>query len=817
MKVSLHWLKDYIKIDTPTDELCEILTQIGLEVEGLEKYEAIKGGLDKVFIGEVLTCIPHPDSDHLNITTVNVGFEENLPIVCGAANVAAGQKVVVATVGTVLYDGDDSFVIKKSKLRGEPSMGMICAEDELGLGSSHDGIMVLPEDAVVGTPAGDYFDIFRDEIIEIGLTPNRVDGASHIGVARDLAAFFKQTQDIDYTTPSVEAFKVDNNNLNIEIEVKNPEACVRYSGLSMSNIKVEASPEWLQNRLKAIGLKPINNLVDISNYVLFETGQPLHFFDADKIKGNKVIVQTLAGGSKFTTLDETERELHENDLMICNENDAMCVAGVFGGIESGVTENTTNLFIESACFDPVYVRKTARRFGLNTDASFRFERGTDANATIYALKRAALLVKEICAGEISSEIKDFYPNKVEHFNVELSYTRIKKLLGKDLGKNTIKNILLSLEMIIAKEEGDNLLVQVPPYRVDVTREADVIEDILRIYGFNNIEVPVQVQSVLSHAPNPDVYKLRNIVSDILSANGFNEIMNNSLTKTSYYEGMETFSMDNMVNIVNPLSSDLGGMRQSLLFGGLESISYNVNRKNPRVRFYEFGKSYFRFEKEGLENPVQKYHEEEHLGLFISGNKESENWNLKEEPTNFFHMKSYAELVLKKLGFSVERMKVKEISSDIYVEGLAYFQGKTKLMEFGLINPAQLKKASLEVPVFYADLHWANILKEIVKNKIRYTPLSKFPGVKRDLALLVDKNTTFAELKQIANNCEKKLLKSVSIFDIYENDSLGENKKSYALSFMLADDEKTLTDKQIDKIMQKLIKSYEKQLGAVLRS
>lgn len=816
MKVSLNWLKDYIKIDTPTEELCEILTQIGLEVEGLYKYEAIKGGLENVFIGEVLTCLPHPESDHLNITTVNVGFDEPLPIVCGASNVAAGQKVVVATIGTVLYDGDESFVIKKSKLRGEPSMGMICAEDELGLGTSHDGIMVLPADAVVGTPAGDYFNIFRDEVIEIGLTPNRIDGGSHIGVARDLAAFFKQKQDINYTSPSVNDFKVDNHNLNIEVEVEHSEACIRYSGLSMTGLKVEQSPEWLQNRLKAIGLKPINNLVDISNYVLFETGQPLHFFDANKIKGNKVIVKTLEGGRKFTSLDTVERELNERDLMICNNAEAMCIAGVFGGLESGVSENTSSIFIESACFDPVYVRKTARRFGLNTDASFRFERGTDANATIYALKRAAMLVKEICGGTVSSDIKDFYPNIVEYFSVELKYSRINSLLGKELGKDTIKNILLSLEMIIAKEDGDDLIIKVPPYRVDVRREADVIEDILRIYGFNNIEVPVQVQSVLSYVQNPNVYKLRNLVSDILSANGFNEIMNNSLTKPSYYEDMETFSTDNTVNIVNPLSIDLAGMRQSLLFGGLESISYNVKRKNPNMRFYEFGKAYFRFEKEDLSHPVKKYFEEEHLGLFISGNKESENWNLKEEPTNFFQMKSYTELVLKKLGFSVERMKIKEVESDLFVEGLEYIQGKTKLVEFGLVKPKQLKKADLTVPVFYADFNWANIIKEITKNKISYAPLSKFPSVRRDLALLCDRTTTFAEIKQIAFNCEKNLLKTVNIFDIYENDSLGENKKSYAISFILADDEQTLTDKQIEKIMDKLIKSYEKQLGASLR-
>jgi len=816
MKVSLHWLKDYLKIDTPTEELCEILTQIGLEVEGLEKYEAIKGGLDKVFIGEVLTCVPHPDSDHLNITTVNVGFEEALPIVCGAANVAAGQKVVVATVGTVLYDGDESFVIKKSKLRGEPSMGMICAEDELGLGTSHEGIMVLPDDAVVGTPAAEYFDIFRDEVIEIGLTPNRIDGGSHIGVARDLAAYFKQTQDIDYTTPSVDEFKVENNDLDINISIENPEACVRYSGLSMTGIKVGPSPEWLQNRLKAIGLNPINNLVDISNYVLFETGQPLHFFDADKISGKNVIVKSMDAGTKFTTLDEVERELHERDLMICNEKEAMCIAGVFGGLESGVTENTTNLFIESACFDPVYVRKTARRFGLNTDASFRFERGTDANATIYALKRAALLVKEIIGGTVSCEIKDYYPTTVEYFEVEVKYSNIARLLGKELGKDTIKNILLSLEMIIAKEDGDDLLIKVPPYRVDVTREADIIEDILRIYGFNNIEVPTQVQSVLSYAAKPDVYKVRNLTSDILSANGFNEIMNNSLTKLNYYEDMETFNTDNTVSIFNPLSQDLNGMRQSLLFGGLESISYNVNRKNPNVRFYEFGKAYFRFEKEGLDHPVKKYQEEEHLALFLSGNKETENWNLKEEPTNFFQLKSYTELILTKMGFAVERMKVKELENDIFTEGLAYYQGKVKLVEFGLVNPAQLKKAEVDVSVFYADFNWQNLLKEITKNKIRFHAIPKFPAVRRDLALLVDKTVKFSEIKQVAKNCEKKLLKEVSIFDVYENESLGENKKSYAISFILQDEEKTLTDKQIDKIMQKFMKSFDKQLGAQVR-
>lgn len=816
MKVSLNWLKDYLNINVSTDELCEILTQIGLEVEGLEKYEAIKGGLDKVFIGEVLTCIPHPDSDHLNITTVNVGFDEPLPIVCGASNVAAGQKVVVATVGTVLYDGDESFTIKKSKLRGEPSMGMICAEDELGLGESHEGIMVLPEDAVAGTPAADYFDIFRDDVIQIGLTPNRIDGGSHIGVARDLVAYFKQFEDIDYKTPSVDDFKTDNNDINIDLDIQTPEACSRYSGVAVSGLKVKESPEWLQNRLKAIGLNPINNLVDISNYVLFETGQPLHFFDADKIKGNKIVVKTLNKGTKFTTLDEVERELHENDLMICDSEDPMCIAGVFGGMNSGISEGTKNIFIESASFDPVYVRKTARRFGLNTDASFRFERGTDANATIYALKRAALLLKEIAGGEIASDIKDYYPVKAEYFNVEVKYSHISRLLGKELGKDKIKNILSSLEMIIEKEDGDLLLLKVPPYRVDVRREADVIEDILRIYGFNNIEVPSQVHSILSYAKNPDVYKLRNTVSDLLASNSFNEIMNNSLTKMSYYEEMESYSLENCVAIVNPLSSDLNCLRRNLLFGGLESISYNVNRKNTNLRFFEFGKDYFKIEKEGQEKPVEKYNEEEHLALFISGNKENENWNLKEEPTNFFNLKAYTELVLSKLGFSIDSLKVKEIESDIFSEGLAYYRGKVKLVEFGLVNPKQLKKTNVETAVFYADFSWFSIVKEISKNKTTFKSISKFPAVRRDLALLIDKSTSFQEIKRIAKNCEKKFLKEVSIFDVYENNSLGENKKSYAISFILQDEEKTLTDKQIDKIMQKFIKSFEKQLNASIR-
>ena len=816
MKVSYKWLKDYIDIDLTPAEMDEILTQIGLEVGGIEKYQSIKGGLEGLVIGEVKTCVPHPNSDHLNLTTVDVKGDELLPIVCGASNVAAGQKVVVATVGTVLYDGDDSFTIKKSKLRGELSMGMICAEDEIGLGNGHDGIMVLPEDSVVGTPAKEFFNIEDDLCIEIDLTPNRIDGASHIGVARDMAAYFKQQKEINYKVPSIEDFKVDHSNLPIEVKVENNDACHRYSGVCISGVKVAESPEWLQNRLKAIGLSPINNVVDITNYVLFETGQPLHAFDYAKVKGNKVVVKTLAEGTKFTTLDEAERELNEKDLMICNEEEPMCIAGVFGGIESGVSETTTDIFLESAYFDSVFVRKTARRHGLNTDASFRFERGTDPNNTIYALKRAALLIKEIAGGEVASEVIDIYPNPVEDFKVEVSVERIENLIGKQIGKETIKTILAALEIKVEKEDGDQLNLLVPPYRVDVKREADIVEEVLRIYGFNNIEVPHKVNTTLSYAPKPDMHKMRNTIADLLSYAGFNEIMNNSLTKASYYENLESLKTENTVGIFNPLSSDLNAMRQSLLFGGLECISYNINRRNSDLKFYEFGKSYQYFKNEENENPVDNYFEREKLSLFMCGNKTSTNWNLKEEPTNFFHMKAYVENILKRLGFNIDKLKIKETENDQYTEGVSYGVKKNVLVEMGMVSGKILKAMDIDVPVFYADFDWENLIKEAMKNRLAYTELPKYPAVKRDLALLVDKSVSFADIKTIAGNCERKLLKSVSIFDVYEGEKLGENKKSYAISFILQDTEKTLTDKQIDKIMQKLIKSYEKQLSAQIR-
>ena len=816
MKVSYKWLKDYIDIDLSPAEMDEILTQIGLEVGGIEKFQSIKGGLEGLVIGEVKTCVPHANSDHLSITSVDVNGEELLPIVCGAPNVAAGQKVVVATVGTVLYDGDDSFTIKKSKIRGELSMGMICAEDEIGLGKGHDGIMVLPEDAVVGTPAAKYFNIEDDLTIEIDLTPNRIDGASHIGVARDMAAYLKQQKDIDYKLPSVEDFKVENTNLPIEVKVENNEACHRYSGVCISGVKVADSPEWLQNRLKAIGLNPINNIVDITNYVLFETGQPLHAFDYAKVTGNKVLIKTLANGTQFTTLDEVERELNEKDLMICNEEAPMCIAGVFGGIESGVSDSTTDIFLESAYFDSVFVRKTARRHGLNTDASFRFERGTDPNNTIYAMKRAALLIKEIAGGEISSEVVDIYPNPVADFKVEVSVERIESLIGKQIGKETIKNILEALEIKIEKEDGDTLNLLVPPYRVDVKREADIVEEVLRIYGFNNVEVPSKVNATLSYAPKPDEHKLRNIIADMLTGAGFAEIMNNSLTKASYYEGLESLKLENTVRIFNPLSGDLNAMRQSLLFGGLECVAYNINRRNADLKFYEFGKSYQHIVNPENENPVDNYFESEKLGLFMCGNKTTANWNLKEEPTNFFHMKAFVENVLKRLGFQIDKLRIKETENDQFTEGLSYGIKKRVLVEFGMVSGNILKNMDVDTPVYYADFDWALLIKEAMKNKVTYTELPKYPAVKRDLALLIDKKITFAEIKTIAFNCEKKLLKSVSLFDVYEGEKLGADKKSYAVSFILQDTEKTLNDKQIEKIMQKLIKSYEKQLGAELR-
>lgn len=815
MNISLNWLKDYLKIELGVEEICEILTSIGLEVGGYEKFESIRGGLKGLVIGEVKTCEAHPDSDHLHVTTVDLGDGRLTPIVCGAPNVAAGQKVVVATIGTVLYDGDKEFVIKKSKIRGKESEGMICAEDEIGIGHDHAGIIVLPAEVKAGTPAAEYYQISTDYTIEIDITPNRVDGASILGVARDLAAYLQQKQDIHYTLPSVEAFKADSNTAGISIEVQRPEACPRYAGVCIEGVKVQESPEWLQNRLKAIGLHPINNVVDVTNFILFELGQPLHSFDKDKIKGNKVIIRSFPTGTKFTTLDGVERELNENDLMVCNTEDPMCIAGVFGGLKSGITEETTNVFLESACFDPVFVRKTARRHGLNTDASFRFERGTDPNIVIYALKRAALLIKELGGGRITSEIIDIYPNPIADFEVEIKYAHVDRLIGKSIGHETIKKILTSLEIKIVREDHEGLLLHVPPYRVDVRREADVIEDILRIYGFNNIEVPSKVNSTLSYSEKPDDFQLKNKISDLLAANGFNEIMNNSLTKASYFEQFETYKPENTVMLFNPLSSDLSAMRQTLLFGGLETIAYNVNRKNNSLRLFEFGKAYTFHKKEG-DNHLKQYKEEDKLALFITGNKTQPSWNSKEQKSDFFNIKCYAEMILTRMGFKVENLTLDECSEDIYREGIVYSQNGKHIVTIGMLSHKVLKMADIDQEVYYAEFSWENLLKAIKNHTISFTPMPKFPAVKRDLALLLDKKVTFKEVRDIAMRTEKNLLKSVSLFDVFEGEKLGADKKSYAVSFTLQDEEKTLTDKQIDKIMNKLMGTYKHLLGAEIR-
>lgn len=815
MNVSLNWLKDYLQTDLNIEEICEILTSIGLEVGGYEKFESVKGGLKGLVIGEVKTCEPHPDSDHLHITTVDLGDGRLTPIVCGAPNVAAGQKVVVATIGTVLYDGDKEFVIKKSKIRGQESEGMICAEDEIGIGTDHAGIIVLPADAKTGTPAAEYYQVTTDYVIEIDITPNRADGASHLGVARDLAAFLKQREETSYTLPSVEHFKTDRTDSAVSIEVKRPEACIRYSGISIEGVTVKESPEWLRTRLKAIGLNPINNIVDITNYILFELGQPLHAFNKDKIKGGKVIIRSFPNGTKFVTLDGVERELNENDLMVCNEEAPMCIAGVFGGLDSGITEDTQNVFLESACFDPVFVRKTARRHGLNTDASFRFERGTDPNIVIYALKRAALMIKEIAGGEITSDIVDIYPAPVNDFEVEVNYAHIDRLIGKSIGKENIKKILSALEIKIIRESEEGLLLHIPPYRVDVRREADVIEDILRIYGFNNIEVPSKVNSTLSFSQKPDDYQLKNIVSNLLSGNGFNEIMNNSLTKASYFEGLETYKPEHTVMLFNPLSSDLNAMRQSLLFGGLETIAYNINRKNNQLRLYEFGKAYT-FHKTESDNHLKQYREENKLCLFISGNKTTASWNTREARSDFFTLKAYCEMILIRLGFNPDMLNVEENSQDILREGLDYTQNGKQLLCIGTVSSKLLKDFDIQQEVYYAEFSWENLLKALKNHKISFTPLPKFPSVKRDLALLLDNTISFKEVKELALRTEKTVLKAVNLFDVYQGEKLGAGKKSYAVSFTLQDDEKTLTDKQIDKIMNKLIGSYKHQLGAEIR-
>jgi phenylalanyl-tRNA synthetase beta chain len=817
MKISYSWLRQYLNTNLQPEEMSGILTSIGLEVESLEKVEAVKGGLKGVFVGEVLTCAKHPDADKLSVTTVNVGEAEPLNIVCGAPNVAAGQKVMVAKIGTTLYFNDQELTLKKTKIRGQLSEGMICAEDELGLGTSHDGIMVLDASAVIGTPASVYFKLEDDYQLEIGLTPNRIDAASHFGVARDLAAYLNLTNPTKAILPSVDDFKVDNNSLHIPIEVKNSEACPRYSGLTISNVKVGPSPEWLQNRLRSIGLSPINNVVDITNFVLHEVGQPLHAFDADKIAGKKVVVQPLTKETPFTTLDEVERKLHEEDLMICNTSEGMCIAGVFGGTTSGVTEQTKNIFLESACFNPVWIRKTAKRHGLNTDASFRFERGADPNITVWALKRAAMLIREVAGGEISSEVIDVYPNPVSDYSIELNLAYVNRLIGKDIPVETSKKILEGLGIKIEREGDGTLLLNVPPFKVDVQREADVVEEILRIYGYNNIEIGNKVNSTLSHSSRPDKHKVINLISDTLSGNGMNEIMCNSLTKLGYYQNLTTYPVERSVEIINPLSNDLNGLRQSLLFGGLESINYNINRKKPNLKLYEWGNCYyFDKSKENIDKPLKAYNEELRLALWLTGDDTEENWAKKQQKVSFFHAKAFANSIFDKLGIACDVADADDAPNDIFDYGLKLSLNNVLLGYVGLVSEKIRKSLDIKQEVFYAEIRWEIAFNAAQKKKVQFTEISKYPEVRRDLALLINSNVTFAQIKEVALKTERKLIKSINLFDVYQGANLGEGKKSYAVSFILQDDTKTLADKQIDKAMQNLIAAYNRDLEAQIR-
>ena len=820
MNISYNWLKEYVNFDLTPDEVAAALTSIGLETGDLEEVQSIKGGLEGLVIGEVLTCEPHPNSDHMHITTVNLGQGDPVQIVCGAANVAAGQKVVVATLGTKLYDGDECFTIKKSKLRGVESNGMICAEDEIGIGTSHEGIIVLPEDVVPGTLAKDYYNIKSDYVLEVDITPNRSDACSHYGVARDLYAWLIQNgRQATLKRPSVDAFKVDNHDMNIDIVVENTEACPRYAGVAIKNVTVKESPEWLQNKLRLIGVRPINNIVDITNYILHAYGQPMHCFDADKIKGGKIVVKTCPEGTKFITLDEVERKLSDRDLMICNAEEPMCIAGVFGGLDSGTTETTKDVFLESAYFHPTWVRKTARRHGLSTDSSFRFERGIDPNGTIYALKEAALLVKELAGGEIASEIKDNYPAPIADFPVELSYEYTNALIGKVIPAETIKSIVTSLEMKITGETPEGLSLLVPAYRVDVQRPCDVVEDILRIYGYNNVEIPTSVKSSLSVKGDVDKsVKLQNLVSEQLVGCGFNEIMNNSLTAATYYEGLETYKPENLVQLMNPLSNDLNVMRATLLFGGLESIQHNANRKNADLKFFEFGNCYhFNAEKKNPEKVLAAYSEELHLGLWITGKRVSNSWAHPDENTSVYELKAYVLNIFRRLGVNFGGLVFGNLTDDIYSVAISvHTRGGKLLATFGVLHKKIQKAFDIDNEVYYADLNWKELMKAIKNNTVAYKEISKFPAVKRDLALLIDKKVQFAEIEKIAYETDKKLLKSVELFDVYEGKNLEAGKKSYAVSFMLQDENATLNDKQIDKVMQKLIANLQNKLDAKLR-
>ena len=823
MNISYNWLKRYIDLRDDAETVAKILTSIGLEVGTVETVETIRGGLKGLVVGEVLSCEPHPNSDHLHITKVNIGEGEPLPIVCGAPNVAAGQKVIVATIGTILYDGDQSFTIKKGKLRGEDSFGMICAEDEIGVGTDHAGIIVLPQDTPVGMKAADYYHIENDTIIEVDITPNRSDAASHYGVARDLYAYYKaHGQEVTLTKPSVDAFKIDNRDLPISVHVDAPEACPRYTGVSIKGVEIKESPEWLKNSLSAIGLRPINNVVDVTNFVLHECGQALHAFDADKIKGNEIHVRMARQSEKFTTLDGMEREMDARDLMIANADEAMCIAGVFGGLNSGVTESTKNVFLESAYFEPVTIRKTSRRHQLQTDASFRYERGCDPNNTLYVLKRAALLIQEVAGGQVSMDVTDTQSADFAPWNVTMDINRVNSLIGKAIGEETIEIILKALEIEINAKNGKVWQLAVPRYRVDVQRECDVVEDILRIYGYDNVEFPEKLNTSLAYGVKPDPEKLRRRIAEQLTAQGFNEILNNSLTKVSYYESLEQMPLAHCVKIMNPLSQDLGVMRQTLLFGGLESIARNANRKNSDLKFYEFGNCYHYHanpaaREHNPENSLVEYSEEPHLGLWLTGNKAAQTWVRKEEKTTFYHLRAFVDNVLVRLGVDTAKLSIERLENELFSDGLVLKAANGKALGYiGIVNRKQLKAFDIDQEVYYADLDWNQLLKQNKQYKAVITDLPKYPEVKRDFALLVDKNIEFADLARAAFATEKKLLKNVYLFDVYEGKNLEAGKKSYALSFILQDAENTLKDTQIENIMNRLKATFEQKFNATLR-
>ena len=820
MNISYKWLKEYVDFDLTPQQVADVLTSCGLEVDALEEVQSVKGGLKGLYVGKVLTCEVHPNSDHLHVTTVDLGKGEPQQIVCGAPNVAAGQKVIVADLGCVLYDGDKEFVIKKSKLRGVESLGMICAEDEIGVGTAHDGIIVLPEDAPVGQPAAEYYHLESDWVIEIDITANRADALSHWGVARDLYAWLVQN---GYQTslhrPDCSAFAVDDETLPIDVEIVNTDACKRYACLSITGCDVKESPEWLQNKLRVIGLRPVNNIVDITNYVMMAYGQPMHCFDADMVKGHKIVVRTQPEGTKFVTLDGEEHTLGEHDLSICNAEDPMCIAGIFGGKGSGTYDTTHSVVLESAYFHPTWIRKSARRHGLSTDSSYRFERGIDPNGTIYALKQAAILCKELAGGKVSMQIKDVYPQPLPDFNVDLKYDYVDTLIGKQIGHDTIKSIVTSLEMKIEEETAEGLKLVVPAYRVDVQRPCDVVEDILRIYGYNNVEIPTQLKSSLTILGDADrQYHLQNVVGEQLVGCGFSEILNNSLTKTAYYTGLNSYTEEHTVKVMNPLSSDLGVMRQTLLFGGLESICRNVNRKNGDIRFFEFGNCYhYSPEKKNDEDPIRAYNEEMHLGLWVCGNTVSGSWAHPDEKASFYQLKAYVENIFARMGVVSGTIVTEHSDNNIFSNALVLKnRGGKVLAEMGIVSKQLLKQADISIDVYYADIHWDAVVKAVRNKEVLYKEISKYPAVSRDLALLIDKNVEFEAIENIARQTEKKLLKKVELFDVYEGKNLPAGKKSYAVNFILQDETKTLNDKQIDAMMNKLIANLKSKLGAELR-